>query len=172
LTTEYTDWPYWVTQWTVDTDDPDGRPDDPANDCGPAAASAVEVWLGGEYVPPDTIRDWIMGEGGSGYTTFAQLGKWLRSRGLRTEYRWGSSDPVEAFREAYLMGDAVMALFRFRLDQPASGHFMAVTGVKEESGHESGLVLHDPWTGTRRTMTAEEWPQWWKGELMVVRKGA
>jgi hypothetical protein len=47
-----------------------------------------------------------------------------------------------------------------------------VTGVKEESGHESGLVLHDPWTGTRRTMTAEEWPQWWKGELMVVRKGA
>ena len=153
---------------TTDTDDPDGRPDDPANDCGPAVASAVEVWHGGEYVPPDTIRDWIMGEGGRGYTTFAQLGAWLRSRGLRTEYRWGSSDPVEAFREAHLVGDAVMALFRFRLDQPASGHFMDVTGATPDGG----LVLHDPWTGTRRTMTAEEWPQWWKGELMVVRKGA
>ena len=152
---------------TTDTDDPDGRPDDPANDCGPAVASAVEVWHGGEYVPPDTIRDWIMGEGGSGYTTFAQLGAWLRHRGLSTEYRWGS-DPVEAFRAAYAAGDAVMALFRWRLDQPTSGHFMAVTGATPDGG----LVLHDPWTGTRRTMTAEEWPQWWKGELMVVRKGA
>ncbi len=156
-----------MTQWTTDTDDPDGRPDDPANDCGPAVVAAVEVFLGGEYVPPDTIRDWIMGEGGHGYVTFAQLGTWLRSRGLRTDYRWGS-DLLDAFREAYAAGDAVMALFRWRLDQPYSGHFMAVTGYTPDGG----LVLHDPWDGTRRTMTAEAWPAWWKGELMIVRKGA
>lgn len=149
---------------TTDTDDPDGRPDDPANDCGPAVASAVEVWHGGEYVPPDTIRDWIMGEGGRGYTTFAQLGAWLRQRGMATEHRWGS-DLLEVFREAYAAGDAVIALFRFRLDQPASGHFMAVTGLIPDGG----LILHDPWTGTRRMMDAETWPAWYKGELMTVR---
>lgn len=129
-------------------------------------ASAVEVWLGGEYVPPDTVRDWIQGEGGHDYTTFSQLGTWLRHRGLSTEYRWGS-DPVEAFRAAYAAGDAVMALFRWRLDQPTSGHFMAVTGATPDGG----LVLHDPWTGTRRTMSAATWTEWWKGELMIVRPG-
>lgn len=156
---------------TTDTDDPDGRPDDPANDCGPAVASAVEVFLGGEYVPPDTIRDWLEGEGGHGYVTFAQLGTWLRSRGLRTDYRWGS-DLLDAFRESYPTGDAVMALFRWRLDQPASGHFMAVTGLTGSAkGDERGLILHDPWTGTRREMAADEWPAWYKGELMIVQGG-
>lgn len=165
--TEYTGWPYWITQWTGDTDDPDGTPDDPANDCGPAAAAAIEVFLGGEYVPPDTIRDALMGEGGSGYTTFWQLGTWLRSRGLRTDYRW-PGDPVALFREAWDAGDALLALFRWRLDQPTSGHFMNVTGVTPDGG----LVLHDPWSGSRRTMTAEEWPAWYKGEAMLVGPGA
>ena len=115
-----------------------------------------------------------MKKGGHGYVTFAQLGTWLRSRGLRTDYRWGS-DLLDAFRESYPTGDAVMALFRWRLDQPASGHFMAVTGLTEDAFAPvrlPGLVLHDPWDGTRRTMTAEAWPAWWKGELMIVRKGA
>jgi hypothetical protein len=129
-------------------------------------AVAVEVFLGGEYLPPDSVRDWIMGEGGRGYTTFWQLGTWLRARGMRTEYRW-PGDPADAFREAYAARDAVMALFRWRLDQPYSGHFMAVTGVLSDGG----LVLHDPWTGTRRTMDAATWPAWYKGEVMLARRG-
>jgi len=157
-------WPFWgqLTDWTADQEPDENR----VNNCGPESIAMCLKYLTGIEMPADFIKDKILGQNATGYTTVDQLTQYLfpycethttvRTFDNMNDYLW--------YEWYYLhQGAPLIGLYYFSAPGANDGHWRPVVGMTPTT-----VITADPWTGQARTEDYTTHWQWSKGLLIGI----
>ena len=152
----------WTFEGQLDSVTEDGQPDENrANNCGETCDSMVLLWGLGLHIPPDTIKDAILGQGAEGYSYVSQNSDYLNSKGVKTTYEevTNAADAWQRRMNALKQGHPTITLFYANRQTLAGGHFMTDIGL-DDSGNG---VMANPWIGGPEGLTPQEWQRIYNG---------
>lgn len=162
-------WEYDTNQLSGETNDPDGRADDPYNDCGPGVLAGyrrTRTRLEGQVdmVAPDTIRDYMYGEGSKGYTYAVDLANAARGMWGYTGYNQylNYEQTLVLLQTIVPAGGLVMVLSQ----EPAGYfHWTAWTGWFDDGR----IIRHNPYGGYREILSEADARNRFRNSVVVVR---
>lgn len=156
--------PNWPYEGQLDSVTDDGQPDENReNNCGETCDSMVLRWGLGLVIPPDAIKDVILGPGPehTGYSYVNQNSDYLNTKGVTTRYE-EVTDPADAYQRrmnALRQGHPTITLFYANRQTLAGGHFMTDIGVD----NANSAVVANPWIGGPEGLTPQEWQRIYNG---------
>lgn len=121
------------------------------NNCGPACVAMVLYYTHGRMFYPDAIVDEMRGEDHLGYTSVADIVRYLDGHGVPASAAW--VDTFDRFRQALrqqvALGHLTIALFYADFAHDQGGHFMVCYGVDDPGADTRWL---NPWKGVRLSL--------------------
>lgn len=141
-------WPFLSQNATNDTWD-GGPPENASEDCGETCLAMVIQYLTGVHVPPDSIKDEILGQGATGPSTLPQLSDFLLTNAsTNTTQYWplvaqnGSNGLLDRVYQYLVKGKPCIVLKNYSATIPTA-HW--VTPIYLDS---TTVGWCDPWNGS------------------------
>lgn len=153
-------WPIWCQ---LRDPLPDGSQDpDAATDCGEECAAMVIDGIRGVPFSAGCLRQALSGQTMDGRTTASALTYLLNAFKIgNTTVVEDSQTSLQAVRSAIARGCGCIILGRWESFDAL--HWMVAVGLKD-----AGLWVNDPWTGSRRHVTFEDWHARYAGQMIRI----
>ena len=154
--------PNWTYEGQLDSVTDDGQPDENReNNCCETCDSMVLRWGLGLVIPPDTIKDAILGQSATGYSYASQNSDYLNSKGVTTRYEevLDATDAYQRRMNALKQGHPTITLFYANRSNLSGGHFMIDIGVDDQNS----AVVANPWIGGPEGLAPQEWQRIYNG---------
>lgn len=141
-------WQFWnqLNDWTLD---PDRADENRVNNCGPECCAMLLWHLRGVELSADQVKDWLLGAESTGYTTLAQLRRFLTFQHVRSSFQPAEPATIGQYVD---WGQPVIILQQGMVEPRGYWHF--VVAIDREGDN---LIVANPWGGTRDSITPSAW---------------